>query len=340
MTDAGWYPDPTGRQDHRYWDGAAWTEHVSKNGQQSTDPPVLATPEATVSQSPDLEGASVATPASQPTTAPETEASTTAAPVERSAVSGEGPPGRTPPGGFRGWSRGKRIAAMVGAAFIVLVVIAAIAGGTKKDSPSTQKSGSDAAAGDSSTSSSSTTTTTEPPTTTTTLPPPQVADGTGDDVIALSGSGPRTVVASYSGSSNFVIKGLDAANADTDLLVNTIGAYIGTTALDFDEARTASLQVTASGPWHIEVRNAAAAPQFAGTTSGHGDAVLVSTGPAGIATIANQGSSNFVVKTYASHSSADLLVNEIGNYSGRQPWPSGPSFVVIQSDGNWSITVP
>jgi Protein of unknown function (DUF2510) len=37
---AGWYADPSGRFELRYWDGAAWTEHVARGGQQFTDPPV------------------------------------------------------------------------------------------------------------------------------------------------------------------------------------------------------------------------------------------------------------------------------------------------------------
>jgi len=37
---AGWYADPSGRFELRYWDGNAWTEHVSRAGQQYTDPPV------------------------------------------------------------------------------------------------------------------------------------------------------------------------------------------------------------------------------------------------------------------------------------------------------------
>ncbi len=36
----GWYTDPAGRYELRYWDGTAWTEHVSRAGQQYTDPPV------------------------------------------------------------------------------------------------------------------------------------------------------------------------------------------------------------------------------------------------------------------------------------------------------------
>lgn len=42
MTDdaapAGWYADPGGRHEHRYWDGSAWTEHVASHGRQSTEP--------------------------------------------------------------------------------------------------------------------------------------------------------------------------------------------------------------------------------------------------------------------------------------------------------------
>ena len=35
---AGWYPDPTGRHERRYWDGATWTDHVVNGGTQSLDP--------------------------------------------------------------------------------------------------------------------------------------------------------------------------------------------------------------------------------------------------------------------------------------------------------------
>jgi uncharacterized protein YxjI len=37
-TPANWYPDPVGRHQLRYFDGAQWTEHVSSNGSQSLDP--------------------------------------------------------------------------------------------------------------------------------------------------------------------------------------------------------------------------------------------------------------------------------------------------------------
>jgi uncharacterized protein (AIM24 family) len=37
-TAGGWHPDPEGRNEYRYWDGATWTEHVSNGGVQSVSP--------------------------------------------------------------------------------------------------------------------------------------------------------------------------------------------------------------------------------------------------------------------------------------------------------------
>ncbi|WP_208109587.1 DUF2510 domain-containing protein [Microbacterium sp. BK668] len=34
---AAWHPDPTGRHEKRYWDGAAWTDHVFSRGEQGID---------------------------------------------------------------------------------------------------------------------------------------------------------------------------------------------------------------------------------------------------------------------------------------------------------------
>ncbi len=35
----GWFPDPSGRNEQRYWDGAAWTDAVISKGVPSTDSP-------------------------------------------------------------------------------------------------------------------------------------------------------------------------------------------------------------------------------------------------------------------------------------------------------------
>lgn len=36
--DAGWFPDPVARGDHRWWDGDRWTEDVSVAGEERIDP--------------------------------------------------------------------------------------------------------------------------------------------------------------------------------------------------------------------------------------------------------------------------------------------------------------
>jgi uncharacterized protein YxjI len=46
---AGWFPDPFGRHDHRWWDGLQWTEHVGSAGLQLVDAPVVAPPTQAVS---------------------------------------------------------------------------------------------------------------------------------------------------------------------------------------------------------------------------------------------------------------------------------------------------
>ena len=38
MAPEGWYPDPHGDHEHRYWDGQRWTEHVASFGVTLRDP--------------------------------------------------------------------------------------------------------------------------------------------------------------------------------------------------------------------------------------------------------------------------------------------------------------
>lgn len=57
-----WYPDPSNRHQHRYWDGTSWTEHVADDGVQSVDPPggpapaQAATAQAAASPQPGAQG--------------------------------------------------------------------------------------------------------------------------------------------------------------------------------------------------------------------------------------------------------------------------------------------
>jgi hypothetical protein len=61
---AAWQADPTGRFELRYWDGTAWTDHVSTKGVQQTDP-VMGDPAATPA-APPAGGPMSPTPAAAP----------------------------------------------------------------------------------------------------------------------------------------------------------------------------------------------------------------------------------------------------------------------------------
>lgn len=55
MTNPDWYPDPLGRFEVRYHDGAQWTEHVATGGAASADPMPAAQP-PTFEQGPSQQG--------------------------------------------------------------------------------------------------------------------------------------------------------------------------------------------------------------------------------------------------------------------------------------------
>lgn len=165
--------------------------------------------------------------------------------------------------------------------------------------------------------------------------------GTGDTIIALpEGATGGIVTATHKGASNFAVSVLDANNASTgELLVNTIGAYSGTTAWGISPlGEGVRLQVTADGAWTFDIRPMGSAPALA--AGGSGDAVFLYTGAAGALTATHDGSRNFVVQEETGEVfSIGLLVNDIGAYSGTVPLSSGPSVITVTADGNWTLAV-
>jgi len=52
ISGGGWHPDPHGRHQLRFWDGRAWTAHVSNAGVPGTDPLTPGAPPATAAAHP------------------------------------------------------------------------------------------------------------------------------------------------------------------------------------------------------------------------------------------------------------------------------------------------
>ena len=167
--------------------------------------------------------------------------------------------------------------------------------------------------------------------------------GTGDSVIPITlpdgADSPGIASFTEKGSGNFAVWSLDANAQQLELLVNTIGGYSGTRLFDVQSSQhTTSLQITADGAWTVTLHSIRSLRQFTESgATGHGDDVLVYQGKAGAAKISHDGASNFAIWEYGD--SSDLVVNQIGAYSGVVRWTTGPSLVAITADGNWSIAL-
>lgn len=162
--------------------------------------------------------------------------------------------------------------------------------------------------------------------------------GAGDSLVRVFGDdgGPPAVAvtASHRGESKFVIKSQGDESYLTDLLVNTVRDYQGTTFLEAGDF--VRLQITADGSWNVTVRPIADLEEVSTPFEGKGDAVVLYSGPADEWKISHKGESNFVVKQL-SEDGDDLLVNKTGDYSGTVPVSGGPSIVVINADGGWTF---
>lgn len=322
-TPAGWYPDPEDSAQSRYWDGNAWTEQRSP----ASPPPAPPAPPS---------------PSAPPT------------PVGWST-----PPAQLPnkPNVAMGWfsrqSPRMKAGLVIGVAVLLVAIGASASGGGVDDESATNappKSRQVDNDGDEErptttrqTTTTVTTTTTTTPPTTTTIAAPIAVSGRGDSVIAAtpaSGAGTAGLLyLTHSGSSNFAVWALDVNNERLDLVVNEIGRYTGVVPLGFSES-PASLQISADGAWTVEFRSLWSAPQVnKQVLTGAGSGVYLYIGGAGTATINAPADTNFVVRSYSAGSaaSADLLVNEIGPYSGVVPVRDGVQIIEVMAEGDWSI---
>lgn len=170
---------------------------------------------------------------------------------------------------------------------------------------------------------------------------PKEYAGAGADVVTITkhGTGPQVAVITHSGYSNFAVHTLDASMGNTDLLVNTIGNYSGTVLFDVRTSRgeTTALKITADGSWTVKLVPLASVRSFDGSApmTGRGDDVFYYKGAAKPATFTHNGSSNIAVHTYGTRT--DLLINEIGAYTGTVVW--APGLYKVTADGDWSATL-
>lgn len=168
---------------------------------------------------------------------------------------------------------------------------------------------------------------------------PLTKSGSGSSVVKLPKDAKAGMVtATHKGTSNFAVMALDSSNQATgDLLVNTIGRYSGTTAYGLSSMGDAvKLKIEANGSWTIKIVPLSKAPILSVPVSASGDKVFIYAGEAADWKITHKGRSNFAVIQYTDMF-PNLMVNEIGNYSGTVPANAGPNVITIGADGAWSF---
>ncbi|MEV7606138.1 TM2 domain-containing protein [Paenarthrobacter sp. NPDC089322] len=163
----------------------------------------------------------------------------------------------------------------------------------------------------------------------------QTFTGAGDDIVTADLAGEPAIVtfACELCSSNTVLK----TNGRESLLVNTIGAYAGKHVVDTRSTSvTSEFEINADAAWTLSIEDITTIAPSAGPVSGRGDQVVLLSGKSTKATITHQGEGNFVVQGYGG-SYPELAVNEIGSYSGTVKL-TGPGFVQVNAEGDWTIT--
>lgn len=167
---------------------------------------------------------------------------------------------------------------------------------------------------------------------------PIVLSGTGNAVqeVSLPASLTDGVVVSttHSGQSNLVVWALDQNLQQSELLVNEIGEYTGETLM---APGARALRVEADGPWTISIAPVDSVPTFSTELSGSGSSVVGYRGGEAALTVTHDGVGSFAVWEYPASGVGRLVVNEVGAFTGRATLGAGPSVIVIESDGAWSV---
>jgi hypothetical protein len=175
-----------------------------------------------------------------------------------------------------------------------------------------------------------------------------LVEGSGAKVVTinLSDNGPLIIESSHNGGGNYIVELV--GNGLNELMVNEIGSYSGTVALDQVLAGRYRVSIQADGSWSLRYRQ----PRPQGgeqsllrTFQGSGPQVIAVQTPEDlepIITASNSGNANFIVSLigYGDEvSGSELLFNEIGPYRGETltSIPSGDYLLSIDAAGSWTI---
>tara|TARA_B100001564_G_scaffold356679_1_gene371354 strand:+ start:502 stop:1320 length:819 start_codon:yes stop_codon:yes gene_type:complete len=171
----------------------------------------------------------------------------------------------------------------------------------------------------------------------------QSLDGYGDNIITWNGNGGimsfKHTGSGYVGVTTYGING-----EYIDLLVNEVGNYSGNHLFGIWSGEDVSeFEIQSDGNWELSLKSVSSgAKKVSGTSkSGKGADVINATSVCEYnkIQISHNGEGYFGVWAISPKSffPEDLLVNEIGTYSGVVRLPEDFELIVIEADGNWQI---
>lgn len=166
-----------------------------------------------------------------------------------------------------------------------------------------------------------------------------VKQGNGDDVIKVTFPDKwlYRCKATHAGKGNFVV--YTTVNGDKNLQVNQIGKYDGSFYLQMTDFNATTVEVTANGAWTLTFEPLVYGGKMELSSAGSVVSDLFEVSGERIFEISHSGKSNFVVYM-ATSKGLDLVINEIGKYSGKKliAMPNSEyGFWIVVADGKWSI---
>jgi hypothetical protein len=169
-------------------------------------------------------------------------------------------------------------------------------------------------------------------------------EGSGDDVIPVSWTENGLLQVSAGGNSNFAVWTLTRSGTKKELLVNTIGAYRGRVVFEAGprSQKVAAVQIEAEGAWSATVRPLTAATNWRDSSiSKSGDNVVQVFNRKLTLKSTYRGDENFAVWALDSDGDKiDLLVNTIGDYSGRTVLSADARYLSVSAGYGdpWTLT--
>lgn len=166
--------------------------------------------------------------------------------------------------------------------------------------------------------------------------------GNGIQTVDLTYPEPKPAMAflalSSTQSGPFTVTAIAADGTRGATMVEANGPFEGNRMLlpSADGSLPARVEVSAPGPWTLDVRDASTAIQ-AGVNAGRGSTVLYYRGAGGELGFSHDGPGSFVVRSYQSGQPQDI-VSVVGVNQGTAQLPGGPYPIEIVTDGGWLLT--